>query len=86
MSVKTVRLDETTEAALNRLSKETGLTGSELLRQGVAALAEQRQKASGPTAWEVYEAMDLGPGGYATAPSTEVNRGVREALRRKHGR
>lgn len=86
MSVKTVRLDRTTEQTLSALIDETGLSGSELLRRGVTALAEQRRTAQASTAWEIYEAMDLGPGGDATGPSTDVRRGVREALRRKHGR
>lgn len=38
------------------------------------------------TPQEIYESLDLGPGGYAIAPSTETRRGVREALRRKFGR
>jgi hypothetical protein len=38
------------------------------------------------TPQEIYESLDLGPGGYAIAPSTETRRGVREALRRKYGR
>ena len=38
------------------------------------------------TPQEIYKSLDLGPGGYAIAPSTEVRRGVREALRRKFGR
>jgi hypothetical protein len=38
------------------------------------------------TAQEIYKDLDLGPGGYAIAPSTETRRGVREAIRRKLGR
>lgn len=38
------------------------------------------------TPQEIYKSLDLGPGGYAIAPSTETRRGVREALRRKFGR
>ena len=33
-------------------------------------------------AW-VSERLDLGPGGYASAPSTETRRGVTAALRKK---
>ena len=33
--------------------------------------------------FEIYQELDLGPGGYATVPSTETRRGVREALQRK---
>jgi len=31
----------------------------------------------------VYRQLDLGPGGYAIAPSTDTRRGVAVALRRK---
>jgi hypothetical protein len=34
-------------------------------------------------AYEIYEELDLGPGGYAVAPSTETKRGVKEAIRKK---
>jgi len=44
------------------------------------------EKKEGRTAYEIYKGLDLGPGGYAIAPSTETRRGVREALRRKFGR
>jgi len=44
------------------------------------------EKNKGRTAYEIYKDLDLGPGGYAIAPSTETRRGVREALRRKFGR
>jgi hypothetical protein len=33
--------------------------------------------------YEVYDQLDLGPGGYANAPSTDTQRGVTEALRNK---
>lgn len=38
------------------------------------------------TPYEIYEELDLGPGGYAVAPSTEIRRGVQEAIRRKLNR
>jgi hypothetical protein len=44
------------------------------------------EEKEGRTAYEIYKDLDLGPGGYAIAPSTETRRGVREALRRKFGR
>ena len=33
--------------------------------------------------YDIYQELDLGPGGYAIAPSTNTQRAVREALRRK---
>jgi hypothetical protein len=34
----------------------------------------------------VYCTLDLGPGGYAIAASTDVKRAVRAALKKKHDR
>lgn len=36
--------------------------------------------------FEIYQDLDLGPGGYAIAPSTETRRGVQESIRRKLSR
>ena len=38
------------------------------------------------TPYDLYKTLDLGPGGYARAPSTDVQRGVREALYQKFRR
>ena len=87
MALRTVRLDEDSEKILKELMMETGKSISAVLKEGLLALLD-RQTSMAPrrTAWEIYEELDLGPGGYAIAPSTEVRRGVREALRRKLGR
>ena len=67
MTVKSVRLNEDAKAILDRLVKETGLSASAVLRQGLLALRDQQHAASA-TAYEIYEQLDLGPGGYARAP------------------
>lgn len=36
-----------------------------------------------PGPYDFYEQLDLGPGGYASVPSSESRRGVAEALRKK---
>jgi hypothetical protein len=38
------------------------------------------------TPYEIYDALDLGPGGYAIASSADTRAGVRQALARKHRR
>lgn len=81
MASRTVRLDADTEKQLEEVIRSTGLTASAVLKQGVRAVHEQLKKR--PTAWEVYSRLDLGPGGDAIAPSTEVRSAVREAIRRK---
>jgi hypothetical protein len=87
MALRTVRLDEDSEKILKELMMETGKSISAVLKEGLLALLD-RQTSMAPrrTAWEIYEELDLGLGGYAIAPSTEVRRGVREAIRRKLGR
>jgi len=86
MSSRTVRLDEDTERILEDLVRDTGLSISAVFKRGLLALQNQQAQESGRTAYEIYEDLDLGPGGYAIAPSTETRRGVKEAIRRKLGR
>lgn len=46
----------------------------------------QQQENPVRTPFEIYGELDLGPGGYAIAPSTETRSGVLTALRRKRAR
>lgn len=86
MSVRTVRLDDETAEALAHIVECTGLSRTEALKQGLLALRAQLVQQASPRPYDLYAALDLGPGGAAIAPSTETQRGVREALRRKLGR
>lgn len=87
MAVRTVRLDDDTEKVLETLKGETGLSVSTLLKRGIFALqSELSQQRPSRTAFEIYEELDLGPGGFAIAPSTETRRGVQEAIRKKLNR
>jgi hypothetical protein len=79
MVIKTVRLDEDSERMLQRLANEMGLSASAVLKQGLFALRQQRRQGN-RSAYELYRELDLGPGGYALAPSTESRRGVEEVL------
>jgi hypothetical protein len=83
MATRTVRLDEEAEKALQEVQAATGLPISEALKRGLRSLQEQVRSEAGRTPYDVYRALDLGPGGYAIAPSTASRRGVREAIRRK---
>ena len=84
MAVRTVRLDDETEKVLEDLKGETGQSVSTLLKRGIFSLqSEIRRQRPSRTAYEIYEELDLGPGGYAVAPSTETRRGVQEAIRKK---
>ena len=86
MGVRTVRLDEEAEKTLAHIVRTTGLSISGALTEGLLALRAQLAQQVHRTPYDIYAALDLGPGGYAIAPSTETRQGVREALKRKLGR
>jgi hypothetical protein len=44
------------------------------------------QPKSEQNAYDIYHELDLGPGGYSSAPSTETRRGAREAILKKLNR
>jgi Arc/MetJ-type ribon-helix-helix transcriptional regulator len=83
MATRTVRLDDETENLLEEVRRKTGMSVSDVLKEGVRALREEHSRNAIPTPFEVYRRLDLGTGGYASFPSTEVRRGVREAIRKK---
>ena len=83
MATRTVRLDDEAEAALQQIRKATGCPISEALKQGLRSLRQRVVQEAGRTPYDVYQQLDLGPGGYAIAPSTDTRRGVADALRRK---
>ncbi|MFN0170946.1 MAG: hypothetical protein ACKV22_31400 [Bryobacteraceae bacterium] len=83
MAIRTVRLDDEAEATLRQIREATGLPISEALKQGLRSLKQEVGEASGHRPYDLYERLDLGPGGYASAPSTETRRGVATALRKK---
>ena len=78
MSSRTVQLDEDAERILEDLVRDTGLSISAVLQRGLLALHDQKAQEPRRTAYEIYKELDLGPGGYAIAPSTETRLGVQE--------
>lgn len=84
MSTRTVRLDDEAEQALRDVRKETGMSISEALKKGLLVLRRQVLQSESRTAWELYEAIDLGPGGYTKTPARDAKRAVRETIGRKH--
>lgn len=86
MASRTVRLDDETEKVLDDLVQKTGLSMSALLKQGLLVLKDRLADEVQRTPYAIYAELDLGPGGYAIAPSTETRRGAREAIQRKLGR
>jgi hypothetical protein len=82
MGTRRVRFDDETERILAQILSVTGLSVSAAVKKGLRALAVDVLKP-GPTPYEIYEKLNLGPGGAAVAPSSAVRRGVRAAIRRK---
>jgi hypothetical protein len=86
VGTRTVRLDDEAEAMLEEIRQATGLTISGALKEGLLALRDRLRRRVASSSWEVYEKLDLGPGGYARAPADRSGRAVREIIRRKHRR
>ena len=86
MASRTVRLDDDTEKILEQLVEGTGLSISAVFKQGIRALRDQIAAKPERIAYDIYCELDLGTGGYSSAPSTETRRGAREAILRKLNR
>jgi hypothetical protein len=71
---------------LAEIMKLTGQTISATLKEGITHLHEKLLRERSTRAWDLYEKLDLGEGGYSAAPSTDSREGVRKALRKKHKR
>ena len=83
MATRTVRLDEEAERDLKEVQRATGLPISEALKRGLRALRDRVRRSANTRPYDIYRALELGTGGYATGPSTEVKRAVRQALKKK---
>jgi antitoxin component of RelBE/YafQ-DinJ toxin-antitoxin module len=83
MGIRTVRLDEETEKALEQVVTATGLSVSGAMKKGLLILRNEVAQEARRIPYDVYKELDLGPGGYTVAPATHTRRGVRMAVRRK---
>ncbi len=87
MATRTVRLDPEAEATLASLTRSTGLSISEVLKEGLFAFRERLQSAQPDrTAYAIFKRLELGPGGYARTPARRAKEHVRELIARKHRR
>ena len=86
MATRTVRFDKKEEATLQQIRDSTGLPISQILKRGIDSYHERVREESRVTPYDIFRSLDLGPGGYAIAPSTQTRRAVREAVRKKLGR
>jgi hypothetical protein len=83
MGIRTVRLDDEGEKALKEILAATRLSASAAMKRGLQALRRDVARQAKQRPWDIYLDLDLGPGGYAIAPSTQVRHGVRAAIRQK---
>lgn len=86
MGTRTVRLDDDAEKTLQRLRNMTGLSISEVLKQGLSAYEHKAMEQANRRPYDIYRELDLGAGGYATAPARDAKSAVVGAIRRKQRR
>jgi hypothetical protein len=83
MSIRTVRLDEEAERALQEIQAATGMPISAALKRGLRVVRDEVVRTSRQTAYEIYCQLDLGAGGYASGPSIATRAVARKAIARK---
>ena len=83
MGLRTVRLDAEAEKALEHIMRATGLSISGVFKRGLLLLQDDLAQKVQRLPYAIYTELDLGPGGYAIAPSTNTRRGVQDAIKRK---
>ncbi len=66
--------------------RKTKLLLADVLRRWLRTPEKETLKPTTQPPFEIYEQLDLGPGGYATRPATESSRGAREAILKTHRR
>jgi hypothetical protein len=84
MGTRSVRLDEETEKELRRLTKMTGLSVSEILKRGVLAYGNVARHEWAGRPFDIYQVLDLGPGGYARAPAKDAKSTIASVVGHKH--
>lgn len=84
MGTRTVRLDDEAEKTLERLRSITGLSISQVLKEGLIAFEIQALQQAKRKPYDIYRELDLGEGGYARAPAGQANSALAGIIRRKH--
>lgn len=86
MGTRTVRLDDEAEKTLQRLRNVTGLSITEVLKQGLSAFEQQALEKAKRRPFDIYRELDLGEGGYAVAPARQAKSAIAGTIRAKHKR
>ncbi|MBW1796825.1 MAG: hypothetical protein JRJ21_00185 [Deltaproteobacteria bacterium] len=85
MAIRTVRLDSDGEQLLDRIVQTSGMSISAAFKEGLRALEGEIENEKGAVPYAIYKELDLGPGGYCAAPSSDAKKSVKDAIRRKLG-
>ncbi len=83
MGIRTVRLDEEAEQALQDIQAANDMPISTALKRGLRALRDEVVHNSARSAYDIYSELDLGPGGYAKGPSTKTRAVAKQAIRER---
>lgn len=86
MGIRSVRLDEESESLLEEVRRTTGLSASAALKRGLHALRDELSREATRRPYDIYQHLDLGPGGYASGPSSDTRAVAKDSIRRKHRR
>lgn len=86
MATRTVRLDEESERALREVRRATGLSVSGVLKRGLLAARRAVLEEGAAAPYEIYCAIDLGPGGQARVAARRAKQALPGILKSKHRR
>jgi hypothetical protein len=76
-------MDDDAERLLSRIVQTTGLSISATFKEGLKVLQNELGKTRNGSPYDIYKELNLGPGGYVKAPSSETKKAVKEAIQRK---
>ena len=86
MGMRTVRLDQEFEDALEEVRRATDMPISSVLKRGVFMLRDRVRAEAGTDPFAIYESIDLGEGGYARAPARQAKTILPLLLKRRRRR
>ena len=84
MTIRTVRLDESTDKILDDIVKTTGLSMSAVIKKGLTSLYEKLTKEQEVTPYDIYSSLSIGKGRRNIPPSTSSKAAVQKAILLKY--
>lgn len=85
MKTRSVRLDRDTEELLHHILQKTDLSISEAFKEGLRTLARTIDEQDSATPYQIFRALDLGPGGEARCSASSAKSEVKNIIAGKHG-